>query len=190
MSRIFAYCRVSTGEQTTENQIEAFKARGYNIPATRTVSETISGTVPAMQRPKFAALVEHKLEPGDQLVVLKLDRLGRNNMDIENTVLMLANSGVKVTSLDLPFDDLTTAEGTLMRQIFGAFSEFERARIRERSIEGQNRARAQGKKIGRPAAAETTAAVQRCKASGLSQSKTASELQLNISTVKRHWKKQ
>lgn len=188
MSRIFAYCRVSTGEQTTENQILELKTRGYDIPAARVVSETISGSVAAMERPAFAALVNHKLEAGDQLVVLKLDRLGRNNMDIERTILMLAERGIRVTSLDLPFDDLTTAEGTLMRQIFGAFAQFERARIRERSIEGQNRARAQGKHVGRPAATDTREAVQRCKAKGLSQSKTAAELGLNISTIKRHWK--
>ncbi|EMX3439724.1 recombinase family protein, partial [Escherichia coli] len=85
MSRTFAYCRVSTSEQSTENQIMAIRQAGYEVPENRVVSETVSGGVQAMKRKGFADMVTHKLEAGDRLVVLKLDRLGRDNIDVQQT---------------------------------------------------------------------------------------------------------
>ncbi|HDY7818070.1 recombinase family protein [Vibrio vulnificus] len=188
--RIFAYCRVSTVEQTTENQIIAIRNAGYEVEENRVISETVSGSVLAMERKEFKTLVEHKLESGDTLVVLKLDRLGRDNIDVQQTIEKLTVKGIKVISLDLPVADLSSAEGKLMLQMFSAFAEFERNRIRERTQEGLNRAKAQGKKLGRPAAKGTTENVQRCKEEGLSQSATAKELGIGIATVKRHWNKE
>lgn len=115
MSRTFAYCRVSTNEQTTENQIMRIRQAGYDILDSRVVSETVSGGVQAMQRRAFANMVDHKLEEGDTLVVLKLDRLGRDNIDVQQTITMLIERGIKVVSLDLPVRDLSSAEGKLMR---------------------------------------------------------------------------
>lgn len=185
--RTFAYCRVSTVEQTTENQHLAIERAGYQLDPQRIISENISGGVPALQRPEFKALVEHKLETGDTLVVLKLDRLGRDAIDIQQTITMLQKKGVKVVSLDLPVRDLATSNGKMMLQIFAAFAEFERNRIRERTKEGLERAKKEGKQLGRPEAKETTRAVQRAKAEGLSQSQVARRLTLGIATVKRHW---
>lgn len=187
--RVFSYCRVSTTEQTTENQIIAIRQRGYDVIESRVVSETISGSVEAMKRQKFRMLVEHQMESGDALVVLKLDRLGRDNIDVQNTITLLTEKGIKVVCLDLPIADLSSAEGKLMLQMFSAFAEFERNRIRERTREGIERAKAQGKKLGRPKAIDTTAAVQAKKTEGLSQRKTAETLDLSIATVKRHWHK-
>lgn len=189
MSRVFAYCRVSTTEQTTENQILAIRSRGYEVSDSRIVNETVSGSVQAMKRKAFNALVEHKLEKDDVLVVLKLDRLGRDNIDVQQTINMLSDMGVKVVCLDLPVPDLSSSEGKLMLQMFSAFAEFERNRIRERTQEGLARAKAEGKKLGRPEAKETTCAVQKAKAEGLSQSKVSAKLGLGIATVKRHWNK-
>ncbi|CAH6880117.1 Resolvase domain-containing protein [Vibrio chagasii] len=185
--RIFAYCRVSTAEQTTENQIIAIRQKGYDVDNSRIVSETISGSVEAMKRNQFKLLVEHKLEFGDLLIVLKLDRLGRDNIDVQKTINLLSTKGVRVICLDLPVYDLSSAEGKLMLQMFSVFAEFERNRIRERTQEGLQRAKEQGKQLGRPKALKTTKAVQTKKAEGLSQSKTAEELSLGIATVKRHW---
>ena len=187
--RIFAYCRVSTVEQTTENQILAIGNAGYEVEENRVISETVSGSVLAMERKEFKTLVDHKLESGDTLVVLKLDRLGRDNIDVQQTIDALTTKGIKVICLDLPAADLSSSEGKLMLQMFSAFAEFERNRIRERTQEGLNRAKAKGKKLGRPAAKGTTENVQRCKADGLSQSATAKELGGGIATVKRHWNK-
>lgn len=187
--RIFAYCRVSTVEQTTENQILAIRNAGYEVEENRVISETVSGSVLAMERKEFKTLVDHKLESGDTLVVLKLDRLGRDNIDVQQTIDALTTKGIKVVCLDLPVADLSSSEGKLMLQMFSAFAEFERNRIRERTQEGLSRAKAEGKKLGRPAAKGTTENVQRCKSDGLSQSATAKELGIGIATVKRHWNK-
>ena len=62
--RTFIYCRVSTREQDTQNQVLAIERAGYKVPESRVISEDISGSVQAMQRPKFRAMVEHKLEAG------------------------------------------------------------------------------------------------------------------------------
>jgi putative DNA-invertase from lambdoid prophage Rac len=188
--RIFSYCRVSTTEQTTENQIIAIRQKGYEVNDSRIISETVSGSVEAMKRDKFKMLINHQIERGDMLVVLKLDRLGRDNIDVQNTINLLTDKGIKIVCLDLPVADLSSAEGKLMLQMFSAFAEFERNRIRERTKEGLERAKAQGKKLGRPEAHATTLSVQAKKAEGLSQSKAAETLGLGIATIKRHWNKE
>ncbi|HCI5649384.1 TPA: recombinase family protein [Klebsiella quasipneumoniae subsp. similipneumoniae] len=187
MSRTFAYCRVSTSEQATENQIVAIRQAGYDILDSRVISETVSGGVQAMQRKGFADMVTHKLEKGDRLVVLKLDRLGRDNIDVQQTIAMLVDKGIDVVSLDLPVRNLASAEGKLMLQMFSAFAEFEKSRIIERTKEGLARAKTEGKKLGRPAATDTVKRVQEAKAKGLSQSKAALELGLSLPTIKRNW---
>ncbi|ASI92523.1 recombinase family protein [Vibrio mediterranei] len=187
--RVFAYCRVSTTEQTTENQIIAIRQKGYEVTDSRIISETVSGSIEAMKRERFKTLVTHQMEEGDTLVVLKLDRLGRDNIDVQNTINLLTEKGIKVVCLDLPVADLSSAEGKLMLQMFSAFAEFERNRIRERTKEGIERAKAEGKKLGRPAAYKTTRLVQEKKTEGLSQTKAAQVLNLGIATVKRHWNK-
>ena len=185
--RTFAYCRVSTLEQDTTNQILAIEKAGYNIDPSRVISEKVSGSVQAMQRGQFKLLVDHKLESGDTLVVLKLDRLGRDNIDLQQTINKLTDKGVKVVSLDLPVSDLSSSEGKLMLQLFASFAEFERNRIRERTSEGLARAVKDGVKLGRPKATSTTAKVQAAKARKLSQAKVAAELGMSLPTVKRHW---
>ncbi len=150
MSRTFAYCRVSTSEQSTENQIMAIRQAGYEVPENRVVSETVSGGVQAMKRKGFADMVTHKLEAGDRLVVLKLDRLGRDNIDVQQTIAMLVEKEIDVVSLDLPVRNLSRAEGKLMLQMFSAFAEFEKSRIIERkrriskSQEGREEVRPSG----------------------------------------------
>jgi len=187
MGRTFAYCRVSTSEQTTDNQILAIRQAGFDVLDSRIVSEIVSGGMLAMQRTGFANMVNHKLECGDLLVVLKLDRLGRDNIDVQQTITMLVDKGIDVVSLDLPVRDLSSSEGRLMLQMFSAFAEFEKSRITERTKEGLERAKREGKKLGRPEATHTHALVQEAKGKGLSQSKTAAELKLSLPTIKRHW---
>lgn len=148
MSRTFLYTRVSTDEQTTENQRLLAEQAGYTIDARRVHAEVISGTVPAMDRPVFAKLVE-KLDDGDTLVVAKLDRLGRNATDIDRTVEKLQGMGVRVVVLDLPVMEVTSAAGDLVRRMFAAFAQFERDQLVERTHAGLARAKAEGKKLGR-----------------------------------------
>ncbi|MGJ0532411.1 MAG: recombinase family protein [Methylocystis sp.] len=150
MSRVFAYCRVSTVDQTTENQIREIEAAGFSIDRRRVVEETISGGVQAAQRPGFAKLLD-RLEAGDVLVVTKLDRLGRNVIDVRQTVDALAERGVRVHCLALGGADLTSAAGKMVMGVLSAVAEFERDLLRERTAAGMERARAEGKAPGRPA---------------------------------------
>ncbi|HHO2170557.1 TPA: recombinase family protein [Aeromonas hydrophila] len=185
--RTFAYCRVSTFDQDTEAQILAIRKAGYEVQDSRVISEVVSGGMQAMQRPEFKALVEHKLEAGDRLVVLKLDRLGRDSIDVQTTIKQLQEKQIEVVSLDLPVKNITGPEGMLMMQLMAAFAQFERERIKERTREGIERAKAQGKKMGRPAATETREAVAKAQREGLSQSKVAERLGLSTRTIKRYW---
>ena len=88
--RTFAYCRVSTTEQTTDNQVLQLKNVGYDIPAHRIVAEQVSASIPATERDGFKSLL-NKLETGDALIVTKLDRLGRNVVDVITTITQLQN---------------------------------------------------------------------------------------------------
>ena len=151
MSRVFAYCRVSTADQTTDNQVREIEAAGFALTPRRTVTEHISGSVSAMERPKFKALSD-KLEDGDVLVVTKLDRLGRNAMDVRATVEALAAEGVRVHCLARGGVDLTSAAGRMTMQVLAAVAEFERDLLIERTNAGIKRAKADGKTFGRPSA--------------------------------------
>lgn len=149
MSRVFAYCRVSTADQTTDNQAQEIGAAGFRVEPKRLVAETVSGSVPAMERPGFRKLVD-RLESGDVLIVTKLDRLGRNAMDVRATVERLAAEGVGVKCLALGGTDLTSPAGKMTMGVIAAVAEFERDLLIERTQAGLNRARAQGKTLGRP----------------------------------------
>ena len=93
MPRTFAYVRVSTTGQTTENQIQEIEAVGFQVEPRRIVTETVSGSTAIAQRRGFAKLMD-RLEAGDVLIVTKLDRLGRDAIDVSLTVKALAGMGV------------------------------------------------------------------------------------------------
>ncbi len=150
MSRIFAYARVSTLGQTTDNQVQEIRAAGFAIEPHRVAAETVSGSIAAAQRRGFARLLD-RLEPGDVLVVTKLDRLGRNAIDVGSTVAKLAGSGVRVHCLALGGVDLTSSTGKLTMNVINAVAEFERDLLIERTQAGLSRAKAEGKRLGRPA---------------------------------------
>lgn len=155
MSRVFAYARVSTVDQLTENQREQIAAAGYAVEAHRFVEEKISGSVPASQRQGFVKLLD-RMEPGDTLVVTKLDRLGRDSIDVQQTVAHFLGVGMRLVVLQLGNLDLTSSTGALTVKLLAAVADFERELIIERTQAGQARARAQGKHMGRPP--KTTAA--------------------------------
>jgi putative DNA-invertase from lambdoid prophage Rac len=149
MPRTFAYCRVSTVDQSYENQVHEIQASGFHIDSRRIIAETVSGSSAAMERKGFRSLIE-RLEWDDVLVVTKLDRLGRNAMDVRSTVERLAEMQVRVHCLALGGADLTSAAGKMTMAVIAAVAEFERDLLIERTQAGLVRARAQGKKLGRP----------------------------------------
>ena len=88
MPRTFAYVRVSTTGQTTENQVREIQAAGFHVDPHRVVSETVSGSAALEQRPGFMRLLD-RLERDDVLIVTRMDRLGRSATDVMNTVAKL-----------------------------------------------------------------------------------------------------
>lgn len=169
MARTFAYCRVSTADQTTDNQVREIEAAGFAIEPRRVIAETVSGSVAAMERKGFAKLAD-RLEAGDVLIVTKLDRLGRNAMDVRKTVEALAVVGVRVHCLALGGIDLTSSAGKMQMGVLSAVAEFERDLLIERTQDGLSRVKAEGKVLGRPAAltADQQLAVRSSRADGVS----------------------
>ena len=119
-----------------KNQSLEIKAAGFTIQPKRLIEESISGSVAAKERPAFIKL---------------LDRLGRRNaMDVRTIVEQLANLGVKVHCLALGGVDLTSAAGKMTMQVIAGVAEFEKNLLIERTRSGINRAKAAGKRFGRP----------------------------------------
>ncbi|TFL16305.1 recombinase family protein [Jannaschia formosa] len=149
MPRTFAYARVSTLGQTVETQLHEIAAAGFAVEPHRIVSETVSGSEAIARRREFARLLD-RLEPGDVLVVTRLDRLGRDAMDVAATVAKLDEMGVRVHCLALGGVDLTSSAGRMTMGVINAVAQFERDLLIERTQSGLARARAEGKRIGRP----------------------------------------
>lgn len=186
MPRTFAYARVSTTGQTTENQIQEIEVAGFHVEPRRIVTETVSGSTAIAQRPGFSKLMD-RLEAGDVLIVTKLDRLGRDAIDVSSTVKALAGVGVRVHCLALGGVDLTSSAGTMTMNVLNAVAQFERDLLIERTQSGLNRAKAQGKTLGRPAtlSKQQKQAVRDGLAAGESVSALARKLGTSRQTVMR-----
>jgi DNA invertase Pin-like site-specific DNA recombinase len=137
------YARVSSKTQDHEGQVEALKAAGCE----RIVAEKASGKNTA-DRPQFERMLK-ALQPGDTVIVTKLDRLARSSKDLHNILAELAEKSCGFVSLGETWCDTTTDVGRLMLTIMGGISEFERSLIRKRCQDGIDRALRQGKQFGR-----------------------------------------
>jgi putative DNA-invertase from lambdoid prophage Rac len=187
MTRVFAYCRVSTSEQTTDNQVQEIANAGFSLEAHRVITETISGSIAASERPGFSKLL-HRMERGDVLVVTKLDRLGRNALDVRATVDKLSGMGVKVHCLQLGGTDLTSPAGKMVMGVVNAMAEFERDLLIERTQTGLRRAKAEGKTFGRPKALsddQRKEALRLIHEDGLSIARVAQVLGVSRQTIMR-----
>ena len=149
--KVAIYARVSTSDQTCENQLLELRryvsARGWEV-FREYVDKGVSGA--KERRPALDEMVrDAKRRRFDVLCVWRLDRLGRN---LRHLILLLEDlqaTGVAFVSLSEGID-ATTPAGRLQLHVLGAIAEFERERIRERVLAGLQRARAQGKRLGRP----------------------------------------
>lgn len=142
----FAYCRVSSLDQAPQMQIDAIK-RIYPDAVIR--EEKTSGTKSSDQRPVLNLLLE-MIQPGDKLIVWKLDRLGRNLRDLLSIVDNLERKNASLEVLDQKIDT-STAAGKAFLQMLGVFAEFENNLRRERQKEGIEKAKSEGRYTGRPA---------------------------------------
>jgi len=145
----FGYGRVSTKDQTTENQRIEIEAAGYKIDYWF-ADEGISGKTHATQRPRFTAMLE-KIRDGETVVVTKLDRLGRDAEDVLRTVRNLAERRIEIIVLQLGKLDLGSSAGKLMLTMLAAVATMERDLLVERTQAGLVRAKAEGKVLGRRA---------------------------------------
>jgi len=186
MGRVFGYCRVSTGDQTTDNQVCEIEAAGFKVDPKRIVTETVSGSVAAMDRKGFAKLVD-RLEADDVLIVTKLDRLGRSAIDVRATVDRLAADGVRVHCLALGGVDLTSPAGRMTMGVIAAVAEFERDLLIERTQSGLARAKASGKALGRPQALSTDeqASIRAARAQGVSLGVLAAKHNVSRAAIQR-----
>jgi putative DNA-invertase from lambdoid prophage Rac len=186
MARTFAYCRVSTADQTTDNQVREIEAAGFSVDPKRAIAETVSGSVAATERKGFSRLLD-RLEDGDVLVVTKLDRLGRNAMDVRATVEALAKMGVRVHCLALGGVDLTSAAGKMTMGVLNAVAEFERDLLIERTQAGLSRAKAEGKALGRPSAlsSEDQRQILQRRSEGVSLGVLAKEYRVSRAAIQR-----
>jgi DNA invertase Pin-like site-specific DNA recombinase len=138
---IYGYGRVSTLGQELETQKQLLEAAGID----RLVSEKVSGV---KQRRELEKLLD-RLNPGDVLVVTKLDRLARSTLDLLQIVARIGQQGAGFKSLGDSWADTTTPHGRLMMTVLAGIAEFERDLILQRTSEGRVRAKAEGVQFGR-----------------------------------------
>lgn len=146
--KIAIYCRVSTEEQHTENQelrLKAYAERNNWEYEVFTETESTRKTRPI----KASLLDKLRKREFDGVLVYKLDRWGRSLQELIMELTELNNKGIAFISFSENLDFGSPA-GRLMVNLLASFAEFERDIIRQRTIEGLNRARSQGKKLGRP----------------------------------------
>lgn len=181
MSSTVAYARVSTDDQTCENQRRTISAR-YAVGKWFT-DDGVSGAVAATQRPALAALLAYVRE-GDVVIVAAIDRLGRNTIDVLNTVEALKTKGVSVVSMREGFD-LATPAGKLMLTMLAAVAELERENLKACQLAGLERAKAEGKNLGRTKAIDDAAVLAWRTENAASIKATAEHFGISAASVKR-----
>jgi|SRR5690625_276767 len=142
------YARVSTAGQKLETQKELLKKEGCK----KIFVEKVTGTSTA-PRKKLNKLIDYA-RPGDTIKVTKIDRLARSIIDLHNIVKKLNKKNVSIEfiqdNIKFTAGKNVTAMQNLMFNVLGSFAQFERDLIIERTSEGRERAKKQGKHMGRP----------------------------------------
>lgn len=144
----FGYTRTSTKDKQHDD-LQRRSLAEAGVPGVQVYSDQVSGSKVANSRPGWSSL-EARLRRGDELVVWRIDRVGRSMIDVITTVADLAERDVSVRSLSDGIDP-STREGRLMLNLMATFAEYERELIQERVQAGVNSARDRGVKFGRPA---------------------------------------
>ncbi|MGA9611644.1 MAG: recombinase family protein [Mycobacterium sp.] len=177
------YARVSTGHQSLDQQVDALTSAG--VDGARVYSDKVSGTSAREQRPGLAAPLDYARE-GDAIVVVGIDRLGRNAAEVMTTVRELGERGIVLRSLREGIDT-SNAAGRMVAGVLASLAELELELGRERRSAAREARRARGQSIGRPKALDVSKAAlaQRMHASGESASTIAATLDVSRATVYR-----
>lgn len=177
------YARVSTGHQSLDQQMDALTTTG--VDPNRVYSDKLSGTSAREQRPGLASLLDYARE-GDAIVVVGIDRLGRNAAEVMTTIRELGERGIVLRSLREGID-ASNATGRMVAGVLASLAELELELGRERRLAAREARRARGQHIGRPKALDKSksALAQRMNANGESASTIASTLGVSRATVYR-----
>ena len=185
--RHLGYTRVSTASQDAQLQLDALVDSG--VQKRDVFSDVTSGSRAAIERPGMKRLMDY-VEPGDTVVVWRIDRLGRSLIDVLNTVNLLRDKGVKIRSLSDGIDPETTS-GRLMLGMLATLAEYERELITERVNAGIAAARQSGTRFGRPPVdpaviAEKLVIAQSARRKGRTAAEAASLVGWSRATLYRH----
>lgn len=177
------YARVSTGHQSLDQQLDALTAAG--VDPKRVYSDKLSGASTRELRTGLAALLDYA-RPGDAIVVVGIDRLGRNAAEVMTTIRELGERGIVLRSLREGIDT-TNATGRMIAGVLASLAELELELGRERRAAAREARRVRGQHIGRPKALDekNAALAQRMHASGESASTIAAALKVSRATVYR-----
>jgi DNA invertase Pin-like site-specific DNA recombinase len=177
------YARVSTGHQSLDQQLDALSAEG--IGAERIYRDKLSDTSTREQRPGLASLLDYA-RPGDAIVVVGIDRLGRNAAEVMTTIRDLGERGIVLRSLREGIDT-SNATGRMIAGVLASLAELELELGRERRTAAREARRARGQAIGRPKALDKSKAelARRMHASGEPVSVIGQTLGVSRATVYR-----
>jgi len=197
-AKTYYYARVSSTSQNLARQIAAFKADGADDHDI--IAEKKSGK--DMDRPEYQAMKIHMLRPGDTLVVMSLDRLGRNKQAIKDELDYYKKHDIRVRILDLPTSNFKPAKGqewildmvnNIIIEVLASQAEQERLTIRKRQAEGIATAKAAGKYKGRQPLQLDEEQFQECykmyMSREISKSEMAKKLGISRPTLDRHLRK-
>lgn len=177
---IIGYVRVSTGEQSVEAQKHSLSK--YSVEEWFE-DQGVSGAVAALERPGCSALLTYARK-GDTVVVAAVDRLGRDTIDVLSTVQALQAKGVSVISEREGFD-LSKPVGKAMLTMLSAVAELERSNIKARQMAGIEKAKAEGKALGRKAVVDAVQVSTWRREHNASIAATAEQFGISTATVKR-----
>jgi DNA invertase Pin-like site-specific DNA recombinase len=177
------YARVSTGHQSLDQQVDALRDAG--VDGGRVYSDKLSGTSTREQRPGLAALLDYARE-GDAIVVVGIDRLGRNAAEVMTTIRELGERGIVLRSLREGIDT-SNATGRMVAGVLASLAELELELGRERRSAAREARRARGQSIGRPKALDKSKAglAHRMHVNGESARTIAATLGVSRATVYR-----
>jgi len=178
---IFGYARVSSDDQTCENQRITIESKYPRLKWYQ--DDAVSGSTPALQRPALAKILE-LADSGDTVVVVAIDRLGRNTMDVLATVETLKKKGVSVVSLRENFD-LSTPFGGFMLTLLAGLATLEKETIKERQLAGIKRARLEGKNLGKVKTIDDSMVAKWRNDNNASIKQTSMKFGISLSSVKR-----
>ncbi|WP_169302030.1 recombinase family protein [Thermococcus gammatolerans] len=191
---VYIYLRISTDKQDIDTQMESIKdwLKRNNVSEYKIIKdEGISGSTPAEKRPGFSTLLS-LLQENDVLIVSELTRLGRSLSDVIMTLNNLMKRGVRIVSIKEGLDSTQNElQFKVMSTLIALFADLEREFIRKRTIEGLQRAKAQGKRIGRPKALteEDIPVLVKLYEKGMTQKEIARAMKVSPSTIARTLKK-